>query len=172
MRFAQGVHVLNLQSGFGDGIYEHKIEMPGVFGHAVGHVQARVRGFQATDFLLECVAKPFLDGAIEHFAVVNGQVVRHIEAQGGFARFWQSVHHRCEAHRRVADELPVFALKADGFKLHPHQGRGGDHFRVTTGILISVFMRIFMRGGPAAVCVRTFFLRPPEVVGSTWTVLN
>jgi hypothetical protein len=87
--------------------------------------------------------------------VMYGQVVRHIEAQGGFTRFGQSIHHRREAHRRVADELPVFSLKADGFKLHPHQGRGGDHFRVMTGIASIGFMRIFrcffMRAGRAGV---------------------
>ena len=42
VRFAQGVHVLDLQSGFGNGVYENEVELPGVFGHAVGHVQARV----------------------------------------------------------------------------------------------------------------------------------
>jgi len=71
--FAQGVHFFDFQSGFGDGVYEHEIKLPGVFGYAVGHVQARVRGFQATHFLLKCVAEPLLDGAVQHFAVMYGQ---------------------------------------------------------------------------------------------------
>ncbi len=71
VRFAQGVHVLDLQSGFSDGVYEHEVELPGVFGHTVGHVQARVRGFQATHFSLHGVTEPLLDGAVQHFAVVN-----------------------------------------------------------------------------------------------------
>ncbi len=71
VHLAQSVHIFDLQSGFGDKVYEYKIRLPGVFGHAVGHVQARVRGFKAGHFLLECVAEPLLDGAILHFAVVN-----------------------------------------------------------------------------------------------------
>ncbi len=62
VRFAQGVHILDLQSGFGNGVYEYEVELPGVFGYAVGHVQARVWGFQAADFLLE-LSYPSKSGA-------------------------------------------------------------------------------------------------------------
>ena len=134
--FTQGFHVFDLQSGLADGVNEHKIELTGVFWHPVGHKKAGVCGFEAIDFLLEGVSEAFLDGAVEYFAVVLRQIVRKIEAQGGFPGFGQSKYHCRKAHRRVTDELPVFSLQPDGFKGHAEEGSGRDHLRLMMGMLM------------------------------------
>ena len=53
MRFPEGFHVLHFQARFGYWVNENEIKLTGVFGNAVGDEETWVRGFKASDFLLE-----------------------------------------------------------------------------------------------------------------------
>jgi hypothetical protein len=112
-----------------------KSNFTGVFRHPVGHKQARVCGFEAVDFLLEGVSEALPRWHSRALSVVLRQVVCKIEAQGGLPGFGKSKYHCREAHRRIADELPVFALQSDGLKGHAEEGGGRDHLRLMMGML-------------------------------------
>ena len=53
MCFSKGFHVLYFQSCFRYRVDEYKIKLSWVFGNAVGDEETWVRGFKASDFLLE-----------------------------------------------------------------------------------------------------------------------